>query len=86
MNKRELMFPDWQVQYFEAISEGPAETLRERVEGAEKVIVMRLAHLKGSSEREVEQFAIKDALDTLYDIKIKKLGFPEFKPPKAIKT
>lgn len=86
MNKRELMFPDWQVQYFEAISEGPAETLRERVEDAEKAIVMRLAHLTGSSEREVERFAIKDALDTLYDIKIKRLDFPEFKPPKAIET
>lgn len=84
MNERELMFPEWQPQYFAAISDGPPDTLRDRVEDAEKAIVIRLAHLTGSSEREVERFAIKDALDTLYGIKIKKLNFPEWKPPKTI--
>jgi len=82
MNQRELMFPAWQLEYFAAISDGPPETLRDRVEDAEKSIVMRLAHLTGSSQSEVEQFALRDALDN--GIKIKKLDFPEWKPPKTI--
>jgi len=70
------MFPDWQLQYFDALSEGSSETLRERVEEAERVILLRLQSLASAPEREMERFAIKDALDALYVIKIDKLDFP----------
>jgi peptide subunit release factor 1 (eRF1) len=76
MNERELMFPDWQLQYFAALSEGSPETLRERVEDAETAILTRLAQLARTPEREMEHFAIKDALDSLYMIKKEKLDFP----------
>jgi hypothetical protein len=69
MEKRDLMFPDWQVEYFDALSGGSAETLEERVDEAERVIGVRLEHLVSHPEREVEQFAIKDALRTLRDIR-----------------
>lgn len=78
MNERELMFPDWQLQYFAALSERAPETLRERVEDAERVILVRLEQLAGGPEREMEQFAIRDALDSLYIIKKEKLDFPDW--------
>ena len=78
MSERDLMFPDWQLQYFAALSEGPPETLRERVEDAERAILIRLEQLAGGPEREMEQFAIREALDSLYIIKRKKLDFPDW--------
>jgi hypothetical protein len=79
MDKRELMFPDWQLHYFAAISEGSPEALRERVEDAERAILTRLAQLVDCPDREVEQSAIRDALDSLYAIKKEKLDFPDWK-------
>jgi hypothetical protein len=76
MNERDLMFPDWQLQYFAALAEESPETLRDRVEDAERAILTRLEALAGGPEREMEQFAIRDALDSLYTIKRKKLDFP----------
>ena len=80
MDKREMIFPDWQLHYFAALSEGSPETLRERVEDAEKAILTRLAQLADGPEQKVEQFAIRDALDSLYAIKKDRLDFPYWKP------
>jgi hypothetical protein len=74
--ERDLMFPDWQLPYFVALASGSPETLRERVDYAERAILVRLAELVSRPEREMEQFAIRDALDALYAIKIEKLDFP----------
>jgi hypothetical protein len=74
--ERDLMFPDWQLPYFVALAPGSPETLRERVDYAERAILVRLADLVSIPEREMEQFAIRDALDALYAIKIEKLDFP----------
>ena len=79
MKERDLMFPDWQLQYFAALSEASPETLRDRVEDAERAILTRLEKLAHGPEREMEQFAIKDALDSLYMIKRKKLDFPDWR-------
>lgn len=70
------MFPDWQLQYFDALSEESPETLRERVEDAERAILVRLQQLASEPEREMEHFALRDALDSLYVIKKDKLDFP----------
>jgi hypothetical protein len=78
MKERDLMFPDWQLQYFAALSEESPETLRERVEDAERAILTRLEKLARGPEREMEEFAIRDALDSLYMIKRKKLDFPDW--------
>jgi hypothetical protein len=78
MSEPNIPFPNWQVQYFAALSEGPPETLRDRVEEAERAILIRLEQLAGGTEREMEQFAIRDALDSLYVIKRKKLDFPDW--------
>ena len=78
--ERDLMFPDWQLPYFVALAPGAPETLRERVDYAERAILVRLAELIIRPEREMEQFAIRDALDALYAIKIEKLGFPHCTP------
>jgi hypothetical protein len=72
----ELMFPDWQLPYFVALAPGPLGTLRERVDRAERAILMRLAGLVSRPAREVEQFAISDALDSLYLIRAGKLDLP----------
>jgi len=78
--ERGLMFPDWQLPYFVALAPGSPETLRERVDQAERAILVRLAELIRRPEREMEQFAMRDALDTLYAIKIEKLDFSHCMP------
>ena len=75
-----LMFPDWQLPYFVALAPGSPETLNERVDQAERALLVRLAELVRRPEREMEQFAIRDALDALYAIKIEKLDFPHCMP------
>jgi hypothetical protein len=80
MEERELMFPAWQLQYFVALSEQAPETLRGRVDDAERAILVRLAELFGDPGSEIEQSAIRDALDSLYLVKIQKLGFPSWRP------
>jgi hypothetical protein len=69
-------FPGWQLPYFVALAPGSPETLRDRVDDAERAIFAWLAQLMSGPEREMEQFAIRDALDALYVIKIEKLDFP----------
>ena len=78
--ERDLMFPDWQLPYFVALAPGTPDTLSERVDQAERAILVRLADLVSVPEREMEQFAIRDALDALYAIKITKLDFPHCTP------
>ena len=77
--ERDLMFPEWQAPYLLALTPGQPETLHERVEYAEKAILVRLAALV-SPEREMEIVAIRDALDALYVIKIQQLDFPYCTP------
>lgn len=74
MEKRDLMFPHWQAEYFDVLSGGSAETLEGRVDEAERVIRARLEQVVGHPEREVEQFAIRDALRTLRDVRNGKEG------------
>ena len=78
--KRGLMFPEWQLPYFVALAPGTPETLLARVDQAERAILVRLAELVRRPEREMEKFAIRDALDALYAIKIDKLDFPYCTP------
>jgi len=78
--KRGLMFPDWQLPYFVALAPGTPETLLERVDQAERAILARLAELIRRPEREMEKFAIRDALDALYAIKTDELDFPHATP------
>ena len=80
MEERDLMFPNWQLPYFFALTPGSPETLRERVDQAERAILVRLAELVSHPEREMEQFAIRDALDALYVIKTQQLDFPCWTP------
>jgi hypothetical protein len=81
---RDLMFPGWQVPYFVALAPGSPETLYERVDEAESAILVRLAELARRQEREMEQFALRDALDALYAIKIEKLDFPHCAPGSTV--
>jgi hypothetical protein len=78
--ERDLMFPDWQLPYFVALAPGSPETLHERVDYAERAILVRLADLASSAERQIEIAAIRDALDALYVIKIRQLDFPHCTP------
>jgi len=74
--ERDLIFPDWQLPYFVALAPGSPETQGERVDYAERAILVRLAELVSRPEREMEQFAMRDALDALFVIKKEKLDFP----------
>jgi hypothetical protein len=74
----DLMFPTWQVPYLNAIAEVSAESLRERIDLAERAILVRLEVLSKSSGRESERQAIREALDALHVIKKDKLDFPHW--------
>jgi hypothetical protein len=74
MKEQELMFPAWQRPYLVALAPGSPETLRDRVAKAKKAILERLAKLVKGPEREMERFALRDALHTLHAIK----GKPDF--------
>jgi hypothetical protein len=76
MEAKDLMFPAWQLPYFVALAEGSPETLRERVDVAERAILVRLAQLVSRSKREMEQFALRDALDSLRGLKKRQAQFP----------
>ena len=78
--ERELTFPDWELPYLRAVSEGTLETLRERVDDAERAILVRLEHLLRIPGRDTEENAIRVALDALHVIKKDKLDFPHWKP------
>jgi hypothetical protein len=72
----DLMFPIWQLPYLDAVSRGSRgseESLRERVDDAESAILKRSEQLSRISGREIERFAIGEALDALYIIKRDKL-------------
>ncbi len=75
----DLMFPTWQVPYLNAISEVSVESLRERIDLAERAILVRLEVLSRSSGRESERLAIREALDALHVIKKDKLDFPHWR-------
>ena len=83
MEVRDLMFPAWQLSYFVALGEGLLETLRERVDDAERAILVRLAQLVRLPEREMEQFALREALHSLRGIKKGKLDFPPLEAKSA---
>jgi hypothetical protein len=59
-----LRYPEWQVEYAEALLEGDRSKLPDRLRAAEAVISKRLESLAGDSNHEEGQ-AIKDALHTL---------------------
>jgi hypothetical protein len=69
IEEQDLMFPAWQLPYFVALAPGSPETLRDRVAEAKKAILVRLAKLVKGPEREMERFALRDALHTLQAIK-----------------
>ena len=74
----ELKFATWQVPYLDAISEIPQGNLRERVDIAERAILVRLEVLSRTSGRAEERLAIKEALNALHAVKKDKLNFPHW--------
>ena len=74
----DLMFPTWQLPYLDAVSELPMENLRERIDVAERAILIRLEVLSRNRGREEEKLAIREALDALHVIKKDKLDFPHW--------
>ena len=72
----DVMFPTWQLPYLDAVSDVPFANLRERVDVAERAILVRLEVLFRTSGREAEKLAIRAALDALHIIKRDKLDFP----------
>lgn len=70
------MFPNWQLPYLDAVEDGSEESLRGRVDHAERAICKRFEELSRTSGRETEKQAIRKALDTLHDLKRDRLDFP----------
>jgi len=74
----DVKFPTWQLPYLDAVSEVSEGSLRERVDVAERAILIRLEVLSRTSGRETERLAIREALDALHVIKRERLDFPHW--------
>ena len=74
----DVKFPTWQLPYLDAVSEVSEGSLRERVDVAERAILIRLEVLSRTSGRETERAAIREALDALHVIKRERLDFPHW--------
>jgi hypothetical protein len=74
----DLRFRTWQVPYLDAVSEIPQGNLRERIDIAERAILIRLEVLSRTPGREAERLAIGEALTALNAIKKDKLAFPHW--------
>jgi len=74
----DLKFATWQVPYLDAVSEIPRGNLRERVDIAERAILVRLEVLSRTTGREAERLAIKEALNALHAVKKDRLDFPHW--------
>lgn len=81
MDERKLS--PWQATYRAALQESEPEKLRELVLAAEAAIFVRLQKLEGAAdtvEHQEERGALKEAIDSLYVLKIQKLKYPDWKP------
>ena len=74
-----MKYPYWQREFEAALREGDPQSLRQRVDGAEAALFLRLQALVGSAEEHDERQAISDAFKTLRVIQREKLGYSELK-------
>ena len=74
----DVKFPTWQLPYLDAVSGIPAGNLHDKVEVAERAILVRLQVLSKTAGRAVEKIAIKEALDALHALKKDRLDFPNW--------
>jgi hypothetical protein len=73
-----IRYPHWQVQYEEALREGDPQSLRQRVDAAEKAIFLRSQELAANPQAHTERQAMSDAISTLRAIQREKLGYPDW--------
>lgn len=74
----------WRSFYQHALRESDIEKLPERVGEAEAAIFERLQELAASSSHFAEAAELHEAADDLLAIKIRKLGYPDFRPAKNV--
>lgn len=60
-----LLYPEWQQHYRQALLELDQQRLRERIVAAEKAIASRITQVAGDSKHHAERRAIDDALSSL---------------------
>jgi hypothetical protein len=73
-----ILYPEWQREYFAALSELDPKTLFERVIAAETAIFNRLQAISYNSDSRAERQAIADAMAGLRILKRDNLGFPDW--------
>jgi len=73
-----IVYPEWQHEFRNALLELDTEKLRERVAAAETAIFNRLQVISQGSNHTAERQAIEDALASLRALKRDNLGFPDW--------
>jgi hypothetical protein len=73
-----IRYSHWQKEYEDALGEGDPQSLRHRVDAAEKAIFLRSQELSGNPLAEAERQAIAKAIRTLRAIQRDKLGYPDW--------
>jgi hypothetical protein len=73
-----VKYPHWQREFEAALREGDAQSLRQRVDGAEAALFLRLQALEGSAAGHEERQAISEAVAALRVIQRDKLGYPDW--------
>lgn len=73
-----IPYSHWQTEYEDALREGDPQSLRHRVDAAEKAIFLRSQELSGNPLAEAERQAMANAIRTLRAIQRDKLGYPDW--------
>lgn len=74
----EILYPEWQLPYREALLELDPKQLPERVIAAETAIFNRLQVISGNTDHHAERRAIEDALAGLRVLKREALAYPDW--------
>lgn len=69
MNETQLLYPQWQELFVEAVMEKSSDVLLEKIQNAEKAISQRLRELGNDRRPTEERVALGDAASTLRNLK-----------------
>src|ERR1700733_4204449 len=79
LSESKLKFPEWQIPFQELLQESDREGLRVQLQRVETLVFERLQYLSRQGDPEHETEVIREALQTLREIKRDRLNFPDWR-------
>jgi hypothetical protein len=76
----DIVYPEWQASYQEALLEVNKEKLEAKIRLAEWKIFQRLQRISADSDHHEERSAIADAVNALRVLQRDRLNYPDWNP------